>query len=197
MALAALDPFAIFADWFAAAKQAEPINPEAMSLATLSPNGMPQARTVLLKSFSAAGFVFYTNAESRKGQALQHTARAALLLYWRQIKRQISAEGEIRQLSAEETLPYFQSRPRDSRINALASQQSQPLKNFSDLDDAVAAANRAHPRDDVPLPPTWRGYCLSPLRLEFWQEGSFRLHRRLEFCRTTTNSAWQTAFLQP
>lgn len=193
--LRAAEPFALFADWYAAGAKAEAINPDAVTLATVGADNMPQARTVLLKSHSSRGFVFYTNCESRKGCALQHAPRAAMLFYWRTLGRQFSAEGDVRRLSADETAPYYHSRPRQSRIGAWASAQSRPLKALADFHAAVAAKEKEFADGDPPLPPHWRGYCLQPRRMEFWQEGAFRLHRRLEFLHTS--DGWRSQLLQP
>ena len=190
-----MPPLELFAQWFGEARRAEKINPEAMTLATVAADGTPQARTVLLKEFSEAGFVFYTNCESRKGTALRQTPRAALLFYWRELGRQISMEGAVQQMSAEETRPYFESRPRDSRIGALASAQSRPLAALADFRAAVAAAEAQHTGQEPPLPPYWRGFRLSPQRFEFWQEGEFRLHRRIAFL--PAGAGWRGELLQP
>ena len=193
----AANPFELFAEWFAAGEQSEPINANAITLATIAADNMPQARTVLLKGHSPHGFVFYTNTESRKGRALQNTAKAAILFYWRALGRQFSAEGEITQLSAAETEPYYRSRPRGSQIGAWASAQSRPLASYDDLRAVVAAKEEEFAGRTPPLPPHWRGYCLQPRRMEFWQEGEFRLHQRLEFARNGEAGDWRARLLQP
>lgn len=200
--LRAASPAAIFAEWFAAAAAAVP-QPEAATLATADADGMPQARTVLVKSFAGGKFVFFTNSESRKGEALRGNPRAALLFYWPPLGRQASAEGVVKQISRKLTKAYFITRPPQSRIGAWASAQSRPIESPAAFDDKVRAAEKecgetssAVAKMDSP-PPHWNGYALTPLRMEFWLEGEHRLHRRLAFSRAAPGQKWRAAFLQP
>lgn len=182
-ALRAARPMRVFEDWLAAGRQTEKINPESLTLATVGQDGMPQARTVLLKGVSDAGLVFYTNRESRKGEALRRTAKAAMLFYWRALARQVSIEGAVRELSAAQTQPYFDSRPLGSRIGAVVSQQSRPLESLAAFRAAVADCEKQRAGAPPALPPYWRGFVLRPRRIEFWSEGEFRRHRRMVFTR--------------
>lgn len=190
-------PLTIFGDWLNDAMAAEKINPNAMTLATVGDDGMPQARSVLLKSFDENGFVFYTNRKSRKGQALLSRPLAALLFYWRPLARQVLVEGRTHELPRAEVECYFNTRPRDSRIGAWASEQSRPIKNSAALQSAFDARKEEFSGRKPPLPPEWSGFCLSPLRMEFWRERKNRLHQRLVFSRAGADDAWQAAFLQP
>ena len=174
-------PLTIFGDWLNDAMAAEKINPNAMTLATVGDDGMPQARSVLLKSFDENGFVFYANRKSRKGQALLSRPLAALLFYWRPLARQVLIEGRTRELSRAEVECYFNTRPRDSRIGAWASEQSRPMKNLAALQAAFAARQKEFAGSEPPLPPEWSGFCLLPLRIEFWRERKNRLLPALGF----------------
>ncbi|MGU9951895.1 MAG: pyridoxamine 5'-phosphate oxidase [Gammaproteobacteria bacterium WSBS_2016_MAG_OTU1] len=195
IALRTRPPLAIFSEWFAAAAAAMP-QPEAMTLATVDENNCPQARTVLLKKFGEEGFVFFTNRQSRKGRALRQTPQAALLLYWPVLGRQVLIEGETTELSREQTAEYFATRPRQSQIGAWASEQSQEIESPAAFSEKVRKTEEQFASQELSLPPHWSGFCLLPRRLEFWQEGEFRLHRRLVFSRTPS-APWQSAFLQP
>ena len=195
--LAARHPAEVFAEWFALARQAETINPEAASLATVAKDGAPQLRTVLLKQFAPDSFVFFTNNQSRKGRALAENPVAAMLFYWRAIGRQAALEGGVSELSREETGAYFKTRPRDSQIGAWASAQSQPLQSLSELQDAVSRREKEFAEaGDIPLPPHWSGFRIAPVRMEFWREGEFRLHRRIVFDKGE-GGEWRAQLLQP
>jgi pyridoxamine 5'-phosphate oxidase len=191
----ATDPFALFDTWFAAARAAEPALAEAMALATVTPAGMPSVRMVLLKDASRDGFVFYTNLESRKGDELAANPSAALCLYWKSLGRQIRVQGRVEPVSAAEADAYFASRPRESRIGAWASDQSRPLDSRATLEARVAAVEARHPGEVVPRPENWSGRRLVPQAIEFWQEGPFRLHDRVEFTRTP--QGWARTRLYP
>lgn len=195
--LASRQPMEIFAEWFAAAGAAGIGEPEAMTLATAGADGAPQARTVLLKGFSEEGFVFFTHRGSRKGRCLSENPRAALLFYWEALQRQASAEGPVSALDDERTAAYFNSRPLRSRIGAWASRQSQPVESPAAFAEQMRQAEAKFAGQDPPLPPHWGGFVLSPRRMEFWNAGEFRLHRRLEFRRESEEGAWTRAFLQP
>ena len=187
-------PMSNFADWFSAADKSLP-QAEAMTLATVF-DGKPQLRTVLLKQFDDSGFIFYTRRESRKGQALAKDSHAAILFYWRKEKKQVSAEGNTEEITAEEAAQYFSTRPRESRIAAWASEQSQPIESPEAMSGRFAETAQRLSGDEGP-PPGWAGYRLRPLRMEFWEEGENRLHRRLAFFRDSPDGGWQSEFLQP
>lgn len=180
---AASDPFSLFAAWFAQAQASEPSDPNAMALATVDEDGMPDARIVLMKGFDAQGFVFYTNLDSRKGRQLRRNPRAALLFHWKSLKRQVRVRGPVEAVSDAEADAYFESRPRLSRIGAWASRQSEPLENRFALEAAVAACTARFGIGPVPRPPHWSGFRLRPVAMEFWREGAFRLHDRVAFRR--------------
>lgn len=188
-------PFILFGEWFAAALAAEPRDANAMTLATSTPDGAPSARTVLLKGWDERGFVFYTNLESRKGAELATNPRAALLLYWKSLSRQIRIEGAVEPVTAREADDYYASRPRLSRIGAWASEQSRPLARRADLEARVADFEARYPADPVPRPPFWSGFRLIPARFEFWEERPFRLHDRRTFVRAGAD--WQPGLLYP
>jgi len=194
---AADDPFALFESWFEAAKKSEPSNPEAMALATADADGLPNVRMVLLKGFSPAGFVFYSNSESAKGRELQRNMKAAAVLHWKSQGRQVRFRGPVTLVDDAEADAYFASRPLQSRIGAWASQQSRPLESHFALEAAAAKYAAKFGFGDVPRPPYWLGYRISPLYLEFWSEGAFRLHHRLAFRRGTEQEPWRKEHLYP
>lgn len=195
--LAGQHPADIFAEWFALARNAEKINPEAAALATADNNGQPQLRTVLLKQFQNDSFVFFTNNQSRKAQALAQNPRAAMLFYWRNLGRQASLQGPVSQIPRDQAEQYFQTRPRDSQIGAWASRQSQPMDSIAQLRQAVADRQKEFAQSpQIPLPPHWSGFQITPDRMEFWREGAFRLHRRIVFEKNQAGK-WQGQLLQP
>ena len=194
------EPFALWERWFAEAAACEPVDPNAMALATVDADGRPSCRTVLLKEASPRGFVFYTNTESRKGRALAAHAQAALLFHWKSLARQVRAEGVVEPVTAAEADAYFASRARVSRLGAHASLQSRPLDARHVLEARVAAFEREYPGEDVPRPPHWSGYRLVPDRLEFWQDMPYRLHDRVQFDRVPPGQAgdgWAATRLYP
>ena len=191
------DPLALFADWYAEAAKTEPNDPNAVALATVGPDGMPSARMVLLKDYDPAGFVFYTNYESRKGQQLLAHGKAALLFHWKSLRRQVRLEGPVSQTTPAEADAYFASRARGSQIGAWASEQSRPLESRFALEKRVAEFTARHVIGTVPRPAHWSGFRLQPLLIEFWQDGAFRLHDRLEYRRATAGDAWTTRTLYP
>ena len=195
--VAAVDPFALFGDWFEEAKAREPNDPEAMALATADAGGLPDARMVLLKEWSEAGFVFYTNAESDKGRQLEANSKAAALFHWKSLRRQVRVRGAVELVGDVEADAYFASRPRDSRIGAWASQQSRPLASRFALETAVAKYAVRYALGDIPRPPYWRGYRIAPVTLEFWADRPFRLHDRVRFARAEPGGAWITERLYP
>ncbi len=189
------DPLEIFEAWLREAEASEPNDPNAVSVSTVGPDGMPSSRMVLLKGYDARGFVFYTNYESRKGRQLLEHPKAALLFHWKSLRRQIRIEGEVEQVSAEEADAYFASRPKQSQIGAWASEQSRPLKGRFELEKRVALFGAKYAVVEVPRPPHWSGFRVKPRRIEFWQDGAFRLHDRLVY--TLAGEAWATERLFP
>jgi pyridoxamine 5'-phosphate oxidase len=192
---AATDPFVAFDAWMGDAVETEPNDPNAMTLATCSPDGMPSARMVLLKGFDRRGFVFYTNLESRKGGELAANPRAAILFHWKTRRRQIRIEGHIEPATEAEADAYFASRPRISRLGAWASDQSRPLADRAVLTTRLAELEARFPGDTVPRPPHWSGFRLIPGRFEFWQDMPFRLHDRTIF--QGAEGAWTKSKIYP
>jgi pyridoxamine 5'-phosphate oxidase len=193
----ALDPFALFAQWFAEASEKEPNDPNAMALATAGSDGLPDVRMVLLKGADAAGLVFYTNIESNKGLELKENMQAAALFHWKSLRRQVRFRGPVEQVSDAEADAYFASRARQSRIGAWASQQSRPLESRFALESAVARFAAKYAVGTVPRPPYWHGFRIKPLAVEFWQDGAFRLHDRIVFRRAALAQAWTKERLYP
>ncbi len=189
------DPFGLFDTWLEEAGEKEVNDPNAMSLATVGADGMPSSRMVLLKGKDARGFVFYTNFESRKGEQLQAHMKAALLFHWKSLRRCVRIEGEVEVVAEEEADAYFASRPRQSQIGAWASQQSRPLEGRFELEKRVAVYAAKHAVGKVPRPAYWSGFRVLPRRLEFWQDGAFRLHDRLVYTRA--GEGWTTERLYP
>ncbi len=189
------DPFALFAAWFAEAEQAEPNDPNGMALATATPDGRPSLRMVLLKGYDRAGFVFYTNLQSRKGEELRANQHVALLFHWKSLRRQVRIEGEAAPVTPEEADAYYATRPRLSRLGAWASDQSRPLESRAALAARVAALEVRYALGDIPRPPHWSGFRVRPEAFEFWQDMPFRLHDRTVFAREGTG--WRTLKLYP
>jgi pyridoxamine 5'-phosphate oxidase len=192
-----VDPIALFLAWFEEASKREPADPNAMTLATVGDDGMPDARTVLLKGVDEAGFVFYTNLESAKGRQLQANPRAALLFHWKSLQRQVRVRGTVSPVGEEEADAYFATRARASQIGAWASDQSQPMEDSLALEKAVARYGVKFGLGPVPRPPHWSGFRLQPLAMEFWRSRRFRLHERLVFSREGPSGPWRTARLYP
>jgi len=192
------DPFGLFAAWLLEAENSEPNDPNAMALATVDEDGLPDVRMVLLKDFDEDGFVFYTNCESAKGRELIGQPKAALLFHWKSLRRQVRVRGPVEQVSAAEADAYFATRPRHSRLGAWASQQSRPLESRFALEKAVALVAARYPIGEVPRPPHWSGFRIRPHQIEFWKDGAFRLHDRVLFSREAADAdAWQRQRLYP
>jgi pyridoxamine 5'-phosphate oxidase len=191
------DPFVLFETWFDAAKKSELGDPNAMALATVDANGLPNVRMVLLKAATPSGFVFYSNSESAKGQELHANMQAAAVLHWKSLRRQVRLRGPVTLVDTSETDAYFASRPLQSKIGAWASQQSRPLDSRFALETAAAKYAAKFGLAGVPRPPHWLGYRIAPIYLEFWSEGAFRLHDRIVFRRQTGEDAWRKERLYP
>lgn len=191
------NPFLLFQDWMSLAETKEPNDPNAMALATVDEQNLPDVRMVLLKGFDDEGFVFYTNSESAKGRELEQNMKAALLFHWKSLRRQVRIRGTVSHLPAEEADAYFQSRPRASRIGAWASQQSRPITSRKALWQAVTKETARFAIGTVPRPPYWNGYRVTPLTMEFWMDKPFRLHDRVLFIRTVDGTEWTTQHLFP
>ncbi|MGB3627540.1 MAG: pyridoxamine 5'-phosphate oxidase [Henriciella sp.] len=192
----AADPIALFNAWMAEARESEPSDSNAMSLATVDTDGRPDVRVVLLKSISEEGFAFYTNFDSAKGDQLKANPVAALGFHWKSLSRQIRVRGEIVSVPGEEADLYFASRARDSRISAIASDQSRPLPSRDVFEERIKALQVDYEgREDIPRPAHWGGYRLVPASIEFWQAQAFRMHDRLKF--TKKAGVWTSERLYP
>ena len=194
--MSATDPFARFATWFAEATASEPSDPNAMIVATATPDGRPSIRTVLLKGVDPRGFVFYTNKESRKATELAVNARVYLLFYWKSLGRQIRIDGSVEHVTDAEADAYYRSRARISRLGAWASLQSRPLDSRTTLERRLAEFEAKFPGENIPRPPNWSGYRVLPEQFEFWQDMEFRLHDRTVYTRND-QGGWDTSKLYP
>ncbi len=193
------DPIELFHQWLAEAEANEPNDPSAVCLATVAPDGMPSARMVLLKAADHAGFVFFTNVESRKGTEILANPQAAMCFHWKSIRRQIRVQGQVAPVTDEEADAYFATRPRQSQIGAWASSQSRPMQGRFEFEKQVAKTAAKFAIGRVPRPDFWSGFRISPRRIEFWQNGAFRMHHRLVFERDSQTDApnWRTQMLYP
>jgi pyridoxamine 5'-phosphate oxidase len=191
-------PFELFALWLADAEQSEPNDPNAMSVATVDPQGMPNVRILLLKGFDESGFVFYTNFESNKGRELLANPSVALCFHWKSLRRQVRVRGPVEQVSDAEADVYYNSRSEGSRIGAWASQQSRPLQSRADLEQAVLEYTERFAGTDIPRPPHWSGFRVKPTQIEFWHDRPYRLHDRIVFSRETAeDTGWNKQRLNP
>ena len=189
------DPVVQFEAWFEKVVEADLHEPNAMTLATVSGEGRPSARTVLLKGYDGRGFVFYTNYEGRKARELEANPACALLFYWGELERQVRVEGHASRLPGGESDAYFASRPRGSRIGAWASEQSRPVRDRSVLEERIRALEAEYEDREIPRPPFWGGYRVEPETIEFWQGRENRLHDRISYRRE--EGAWRLERLQP
>ena len=190
-----IDPFQLFADWFAEARESEPNDPDAMALATATPDGRPSVRMVLLKGHGPDGFAFYTNLDSRKGAELSANGRAALLFHWKSLRRQVRIEGPVGPVPDPVADAYFDTRSRDSQLGAWASWQSRPLDARATFEKRYEEMARRFEGGTVPRPPRWSGFRVTPELFEFWSDRPHRLHERRVF--TPTDSGWQEGLLYP
>jgi len=190
------DPLTLFDAWFDEARRSEPNDPEAMALATVGADGQPSVRMVLLKRRDARGFTFHTNMGSRKGVELAGNPNAALLFHWKTLRRQVRIEGRAERVSGEEADAYFATRSRGSRLSAWASDQSRPLASRAEFEQRVAEATARFEGGDVPRPPHWSGFRVSPERIEFWSDREFRMHERRLFLPDGAGG-WTEGLLYP
>ena len=189
------DPFDLFDEWFASARESEPNDPNSMALASAGLDGQPHVRMVLLKGHGPDGFVFYTNEESAKGSELAENPRAALLFHWKSLRRQVRIEGVIEPVPGAEADLYFSTRGRDSQLGAWASDQSRPLDSRETFERRFEEMKRRFEGKDVPRPPYWGGYRVRPSRIEFWTDREHRLHERRLF--TLEDGGWCEGLLYP
>ncbi|NVK13545.1 MAG: pyridoxamine 5'-phosphate oxidase [Rhodobacteraceae bacterium] len=190
------DPFAIARSWLAEAEQSEPNDANAIALATVDENGLPNSRMVLLKEIEDSAFVFYTNYGSAKAQELDHAGKAAFVMHWKSLRRQIRVRGTITREEGPQADEYYKSRSLKSRLGAWASKQSQPLDSRGTLMAEVAKVT-AMKGPNPERPPFWGGYRLVPVEIEFWADGAFRLHDRFRWRRDVASAAWKISRLNP
>jgi pyridoxamine 5'-phosphate oxidase len=191
----ATDPFALFEEWYAKARESEPNDPGAMALATADKGAHPHVRMVLLKGHGADGFVFYTNEESDKARELAQNPEVALLFHWKSLRRQVRIEGAIESVSDEEADAYFATRARDSQLGAWASDQSRPLDSRATFEQRFEEVKRRYEGEEVPRPPHWGGFRVIPRRIEFWSDRPHRLHERRLFVQAA--GGWNEGLLYP
>ena len=193
---AATEPFLLFEEWFAQAKESEPNDPNAMALATVDADGLPDVRMVLLNQRDARGFVFFTNTGSAKGRELAAMPKAAVVFHWKSLRRQVRVRGPVQVVSDSEADAYYATRPRGSRIGAWASKQSRPLESRFALEKAVAEYTARYAIGDIPRPKHWSGFRIVPSHMEFWHDRPFRLHDRVVFDREGAGE-WKKTRLYP
>ena len=189
------EPFSLFGTWLKEAEASEPNDPNALALATVDSDGLPNVRMVLLKSFDMDGFVFFTNYESRKGQELLGQKKAAMVFHWKSLRRQVRVRGPVEPVSDAEADAYFETRARGSRIGAWASRQSRPLESRFALEKAVGEYTMKFGIGHIPRPAHWSGFRLRPVSIEFWADRPFRLHDRVEFTRA--GDGWEKVRMYP
>ncbi|AKH43385.1 pyridoxamine 5'-phosphate oxidase [Altererythrobacter atlanticus] len=194
------NPFELFEEWFALAKESEPNDPNAMALATATPGAAPSVRMVLLKGHGPdlgerGGFIFYTNAQSRKGGEILANPQAALLFHWKSLRRQIRIEGPLEEVNGQMADDYFHSRHPDSQLGSAASDQSRPLDSRETYLHRVEELRAEYEGREIPRPPHWTGFLLTPTRIEFWHDRAHRLHERRQF--NWSGSGWSSMLLYP
>jgi pyridoxamine 5'-phosphate oxidase len=190
-----LDPFAVFEEWFALAKEAEPNDPHAIALATVDEDGLPDVRMVLLNARDERGFSFFTNFESAKGRQLLAHPKAAMVMHWKSLRRQVRMRGPVEQVTAQEADAYFATRHKNSRIASASSKQSRPVASRAQMLDEVATLAAQIGTDEAPRPAHWSGFRIVPTSIEFWKDGEFRLHDRVRFTRQA--NGWASSRLYP
>lgn len=190
------NPFILFDQWLKQAEQSEINDPNAMALASIDADGTPGVRMVLCKHYDETGFVFYTNFNSRKGQALQANPKAEVCFHWKSLEKQIRITGNIEKVTSLEADEYYNSRHRGSRIGAWASKQSQPMEQFADLEALVDEYDKKMDQDNPPRPEHWGGFRIIPTRIEFWLNGDYRLHKRFAFTKNN-DGIWQAGWVYP
>jgi pyridoxamine 5'-phosphate oxidase len=195
--MAADDPFALLAAWLEEATRSEPADPNAVAVATVDADGLPNVRMVLLKGFDHRGLVFYTNTDSQKGRELDSNPKAALAFYWKSLARQVRLRGTVERVEDAEADAYFATRPRLAQVGAWASKQSSPLESRHAFEKAVALYTAKFHVATIPRPANWTGFRLEPLEIEFWCARPFRLHDRLQFRRTGPDAPWSKTLLYP
>ena len=193
----ALDPFAVFEEWYALAQESEPNDPHAMALATADTDGLPDVRMVLLNRRDARGFCFFTNFESDKGRQLLANPQAAMVMHWKSLRRQVRMRGPVEPVTPAEADDYFASRAKGSRIASATSKQSRPLASRAQMMDEVTTLTAVVGDGDMPRPAHWSGFRIIPTMIEFWKDGEFRLHDRVRFTRHNEGAAWESARLYP
>jgi pyridoxamine 5'-phosphate oxidase len=191
------EPFALFEEWLAEATKTEPNDPNAVALATVDEEGLPDVRMVLLKGFDSQGFVFYTNLESQKGREILGSMKAAMCFHWKTLRRQVRIRGPVEIVTQEEADAYYATRPRGSRIGAWASKQSRPLESRFALEKAVAEYTARYAIGEIPRPANWSGFRIRPTSIEFWHDRPFRLHDRVVFSREAPEGDWNKTRLYP
>ncbi|MDN4988388.1 pyridoxamine 5'-phosphate oxidase [Bradyrhizobium arachidis] len=194
---AADEPFALFEAWLNEAIKSEPNDPNAMALATVDPDGLPDVRMVLMKGFDTGGFVFYSHAASQKGRELAANPKAALLFHWKSLRRQVRIRGNVTPVTDAEADAYFATRPKQAQIGAWASKQSQELESRFAFEQAIAKVAAKYVIGEVPRPPGWSGWRITPVRIEFWHDRPFRLHDRIEFRRDAAGQPWSKTRMYP
>ncbi|NKK66514.1 pyridoxamine 5'-phosphate oxidase [Rhizobium leguminosarum bv. viciae] len=191
------EPFKLFAEWLKEAEASEPNDPNAVALATVDEDGLPNVRMVLLKGFDDDGFVFYTNFESQKGREILGQKKAAMCFHWKSLRRQVRLRGPVEIVTDAEADAYFKTRARGSRIGAWASRQSRPLESRFALEKAVAEYTARYAIGEIPRPAHWSGFRIRPISIEFWKDQKFRLHDRVEFRRPLPEGEWDKVRMYP
>ena len=194
---AAEEPFALFSEWLNEAFKSESADGNAMTLATVDKDGLPDARMVLLKGVDPVGFVFYSHIDSAKGRELKENPKAALVFHWKSLRRQVRIRGFVEPVSAAEADAYFATRPKQAQLGAWASKQSQPLESRFAFEQQIAKYAAKYFIGEVPRPPGWSGWRVVPIAFEFWHDRPYRLHDRIVFTRATPKDAWTKTRLYP